>query len=95
MMLRCAESAGRYRLSLRIAHHPEPYRVQVIGHRDVLAADDGRVLEAAPVVGTTEPYEGELCAHELQWLNGVPGKDWRPEYEFTIERLDPPAAGPA
>ena len=89
-MHRCTESAGRFRLSLRIAHHPEPYRVQVVGHRDVWAEVNGaqQLIEAAPVVGTTEPYEGELCVHELQWLNGVPGKDWRPEYEFEIVPLN-------
>lgn len=103
-MLRCAESAGRFRVSLHIPYHPEPYRVQVLGHRDLLAHNqdgstivgpDGNpvVIEAAPVVGTTEPYEGELCVHELQWLNGLPGKDWRPEYEWTIETLGGPAKG--
>lgn len=89
-MIRCKESVGRFKVSLRVAHHPEPYRVQVVGHRDVQADVDGvvHIVEPAPVVGTTEPYTGELCVHELAWLNGVPGKDWRPEYEWTIERLD-------
>lgn len=95
-MHRCTESEGRFRVSLRVANEKGPYRVQVIGHRDVLAEVDGvtRVVEPAPVVGTTEPYEGELCTHELAWLNGVPGKDWRPEYEWDIQPLEGAAKAP-
>lgn len=97
-MLRCKEGAGRFRVSLRVNHQAAPYRVQIHGHHALFARNadgslmvgpDGTaiVVEEAPWAGVDEPYEGELCAHELQWLGGVPGKEWRPEYLWTIEKV--------
>jgi hypothetical protein len=73
-----------------VLHHPEPYHVQIGGHHDVLAVSDGNqfVVEAVPWVGNEQPFEGELCEHELQFLNGMPGKDYPPQYEFTVEELE-------
>lgn len=88
-MLRCESPAGHYRVTLMALHHPEPYHVQIGGHHDVVVVGDGRkVVEEAPWVGNEHPFEGELCEHELQFLNGVPGKTYRPEWQFTIESLD-------
>lgn len=98
-MIRCQERAGRFRVSIRINHQAPPYRVQILGHHDaVMRHPDGSpmldasgrpvVAEAAPWVGLGEPYEGELCVHEIQWLTGTPGQAWRPEYEWTITPLD-------
>ena len=89
-MHRCGLPVGNFRVSLMVIHHPEPYHVQIGGHHDVLASVDGQqlVIEEAPWVGNEQPYEGELCEHEIQFLNGLPGKDYRPEYQFTITPLD-------
>ena len=89
-MLRCDQSAGRYRISLVVLHHPEPYHVQIVGHHDVIAIIDGKstLLEEAAWVGTEKPFEGELCAHEVQWLTAsVPGRDYPMHYDFTVEKL--------
>ena len=98
-MFRCPSgSAGRYRVSLRIANNTEETRVQIGSHQPIFHRDsDGKaqfgddgaaiVLDQAPSVSTKDPYEGELCEHELQFLEGMPGKDYRPEYEFTVEPL--------
>ena len=89
-MHRCETSQGRYRVTLMVLHHDEPYHVQIGGHHDVLARVDGKqvVIEEAPWVGNEQPFEGELCEHEIQFLNGLPGKDYRPEYQFTVGKLN-------
>lgn len=98
-MLRCPQkSAGEFKVELRIAHHPEDYRVQIGGHAPVFQYEsnglvkknaDGTsvILDDSPVVSPTMPYEGELCPCEVDWLNGVPGLAYRPEYEFTVTKL--------
>ena len=98
-MLRCPNhdihapnyvAPGRYRVSLRIPHHKEPYKVQIGGHGPVYVEAGGvrQLAEEGPTVSTTEPFEGELCLCEVQWLTeGVPGRDYRPEYEFTVKKL--------
>ena len=88
-MHRCQLSMGKYRVEFFILHHKEPYHVQIGSHHDILANIDGKqiTLEEAPWVGNEKPFEGELCEHELQFLNGLPGRDYRPEYEFTITKL--------
>lgn len=88
-MQRCSESAGVYKLGLTVMHAEEDVHVQVLGHRDIFIEIDGerRLLEAAPVAKTEEVQELELCVHELQWLNGLPGREYRPEYQFTVEKV--------
>jgi hypothetical protein len=99
-LLRCpAGSAGRYRVSLRVAHQKDEYAVQIAGHQPIFQfAADGRavlnadgsavVLDSPPIVTTKTPYEGELCEHELWFVrDATPGKDYRPEYEFTVDAL--------
>jgi hypothetical protein len=80
---------GKFKVELMVLHHDEPYHVQIGSHHDVIAHVDGRarVMEHAPWVGNEHPYEGELCEHELQFLDGLPGKDYRPEYKFTVTPL--------
>lgn len=86
-MLRCEDSAGVYRVSLIVLHEKDPYRVQILGHHDIDFEKDGvKFFELAPWVGTTEPFEGELCTHEYQWLNGVPGKEYPRYWEFRVEK---------
>ena len=54
-----------------------------------MADIDGKrvCVEEAAWVGTEKPFEGELCIHERQWLNGVPGKDYPMYWDFTVEEL--------
>ena len=89
-MLRCELGKGRHRVNFMVLHHPEPYHVQIGSHHDVLASVEGKqvVVEEAPWVGNEHPFEGELCEHELQFLNGIPGKDYKTHYEFTVEKLN-------
>lgn len=89
-MLRCNESAGRFRVTFLALHEEDPYHQQIIGHRDVYLPNvDGsfKLIEAAPIAKTEEPFEGELCVHELAWMNGLPGKDYPRNFKFTIEKL--------
>ena len=99
-MLRCPQApAGRYSVKLHVANAKVPYRVQIGGHQPIFfyesnglvrLKEDGSstILDQAPTVGTEEPFEGELCPCEVAWLGGVPGFDYRRDYEFTVERLD-------
>lgn len=89
-MQRCTESVGRYRVEVEIMHHPEPYHVQIQGHRDIMADVDGKrvIMEVAPFVSTDAAFEGELCKHELQWLmEGIPGKTYPINWNFTVEKV--------
>ena len=99
--MRCPSGGvGRYRIALRVANHPEPYRVQIGGHSPVFQftsagtavfGEDGAavVLDGPPAVSNDEPFEGELCEHELWFVeHGIPGRDYRPEFEFSVEHLD-------
>ena len=99
-MLRCPGGpVGRFRVEFRISHHPEEYAVEIGSHHAVFQfGPDGKgvfgpdgaviVLDGAPVVTNKKPFEGELCEHELWWLQeGIPGRDYRPEYEFTVTAL--------
>lgn len=89
-MLRCDQSAGRYRVTLLVLHEKEPYHAQIVGHHDIMAEIDGKrvIVEQAAWVGTEKPFEGELCAHELAWLkDSVPGRDYPMRYQFTVDRL--------
>ena len=98
-MLRCpAGSAGKFKVSLHVANHKELYRAQIGSHQPVFmyganglvvqqANGNATVLDEAPAVDNFTPYEGELCEHELAFLNGMPGKDYKMNYEFTVEEI--------
>ena len=89
-MHRCEQSAGKFRVALVALHHPEPYHAQITGHRDIMAEIDGKrvCVEEAPWVGTEKPFEGELCIHEVQWLQeSVPGKAYPMYWDFQMEKL--------
>ena len=95
-MDRCELSQGRYKVSLYVQHQPKdrPYHAQIGSHHDIIADVNGvaKVMEKAPWVGTDQPFEGELCEHELQFLGGLPGKTYPAVWEFTVEALDPKPA---
>ena len=89
-MLRCDKSSGQYKVEFISLHAKEKERVQILGHHDLfLIHDNGdRVLvEAAPYVDSDELFKGELCEHEVQWLAGTPGKDFRLDYKFIVTKL--------
>ena len=90
-MIRCDMSAGRFRVTFTVMHATEPYHVQIVGHHDIFMLNpaDGRprLVEAAPVAMTEQPWEGELCEHELEWMNGLPGKAYPAFYHFKVDPL--------
>ena len=88
-MLRC-EPVGKYKVELSIPHEKvSDYRVAIAGHGTVYASvgEERVVAEKAPEVSTTEPYVGELCLHEVQWLNGEAGHAYPAKYVFTVTEL--------
>lgn len=91
-MNRCELSQGHYKVTFRVLHQPEdsPYHAQIGSHHDILSVVNGvsKVMEEAPWVGTEQPFEGELCEHELQFLNGLPGKTYPGVWEFTVTPLN-------
>ena len=90
-MIRCDKPAGRFRVTLTVMHATEAHHQQIMGHHDVLMPNpsDGsmRLVEAAPVAMTEKPFEGELCQHEVQWVQGLPGKEYPAYYHFKVEPL--------
>lgn len=83
--------AGRYKVTLFTLNHDEEFRHQINAHGPVwVGADtaDARVVDEGPAVSNKTPWEGELCVHELAWLeNGVAGTDWPKNYLFSWEKL--------
>ena len=98
-LLRCpAGSAGRFRVTFHMANNSELYRIQIGGHNPVFlygpnglgvlkANGESTILEAPPVVDNETPFEGVLCEHEVAFLHGIPGKDFRESYEFTVVEI--------
>lgn len=90
-LLRCPSDAPtvKCRVELMVLHANEVIHQQIGGHHDVYAdgARGREMVEQAPWVGTEKPFEGELCEHELQFLNGVPGKDYKKHFLFTVTKL--------
>ena len=95
-MLRCDRSVGRYEVILE--HLNKPYggskveeMVADIGdHQEVYAIIDGQkvLVEDAPRVSQYNPYIGELCEHEVDWLSYVPGTTYSRYRRYTVRRLD-------
>lgn len=90
-MLRCNDSAGRFRVTFTALHVEHPYHLLIPGHPDLFVPNpaDGvpRLLEAQLMLTTAHPFEGELCIHELGWFDGVPGRAYPANYDFKIEKL--------
>lgn len=85
-------SAGRFRVTLLTINEPEEFRQQLIGHPPVwvdAGLPTARVIDESPAVSNKEPWEGELCTHELNWLNtAVPGTTHPKNWAFKVEKLD-------
>lgn len=86
-MKRCKEPAGTYTVSLYAMHHSEEFKHQIGMHAPVWIFPDtpqAEVIEEPPAVSNKVGFEGELCVHEVAWLeNGIPGTDYPKSYEFT------------
>jgi len=88
---RCKESAGKYRvkfteLGWRDEHMVEggPMRVQLMQHEFDPSPE---VRDGSPILDTREDFEGELCRHEVAWLNGFPGKNFNFKWRFDLEKM--------
>ena len=46
------------------------------------------VLEAGPRVSETEPYTGELCIHELDWVRQIPGRTYNRNRHYAARQLE-------
>lgn len=101
-MKRCSQSAGFYRVTFRVANAKVERQLQIVGHDHIFALDEGRlrrdvndapiIIELAPILSNQTPFEGELCAHELEALQRHPENKIYPlHYEFTITPLKKPA----
>lgn len=84
-------SAGVYKINLLSLNHDEEFRHQIQAHPSVWAdagTADARVVDQGPAVSNKTGYEGELCVHELAWLEGgIPGTTYPKHYQFTWEKV--------
>lgn len=96
-MLRCT-SAGRYRVRFKYLDTPygeeraEEYLADIGSHQPVYGELEGRrvVVEDIPRASQQRPYEGELCACELDWLRHMPGREYSFHRRYEVEKLTEP-----
>lgn len=46
------------------------------------------VLEIAPRVLEATPYVGELCVHELAWVQTIPGRVFNRNRRYAVRRIE-------
>lgn len=84
-------SAGVYKIGLYTMHHPEEFKHQIQTHAPVwvdAGAATARVVDDGPAISNKTPFEGEICVHELEWLEkSIPGTTYPKNYEFTWEKV--------
>ena len=91
-MQRCT-SAGVFRVIMLHQNQDEERRQYLGAHADLYEErlENGKVeralVEASPIFSSAEPFEGELCEHELMALR-TPTKFVSPELIFRIEKID-------
>lgn len=99
MMHRCDQSAGIYHITLNAMHTPDEFRQTIPGHQPVWINPDtpqAKVIEESPAVSSKTGWEGEMCVHELQWLeDGIPGTTYPKNWEFTWEKVKAATAATA
>lgn len=88
-MRRCDEPAGRYRVEFQYVDNngrvqDYPVNVPIGEHEDF---EDAAPFEAAPRLSQSEPFEGELCIHEVVWLAMPPGQAFNRHWQFTVTKL--------
>lgn len=89
-MHRCDLSAGTFRVELQVLRAKEEVRARIMSHTALTAfKPDGSmfIVEDPPSVSTLHPYEGELCEHELAWLEADPPA-YQKHYIFTVTPLE-------
>lgn len=87
-MTRC-ESAGKFRVEFSEMGLVDGVRASV-GHMKYVMhqhAFDAETRDGSPILDTDDPYEGDLCAHELDFLHGFPGKHYNYKWEFVVTPL--------
>ena len=85
---RC-QSAGEYRVQFEELGWVDG-GVKAVGHMKLELFQHAWNLEdrdGSPIISTEEPFEGELCAHELAFLRGFPGKHFTYKWRFTVTPL--------
>lgn len=71
-----------------IGEHGDTYQMQPNNTPVRDAAGQPVVAEAGPRVTEAQPYVGELCAHELDWVRQVPGRVFARQRRYTVRRLE-------
>lgn len=67
--------------------HPTPSRRGAVV-RDPEPEGPPVVLEAGPRATEAQPYVGELCIHELDWVRQIPGRVYNRNRRYTVRRVD-------
>lgn len=91
-MDRCTDSVGVFRIGFQWLTMPEgqPERAMVMSHYSAERSN----LE----VDSASPVEAEICVHEKEWLEAIPGLQFNPYWRFNLERIGdapPPPPDPA
>mgnify|MGYP001617588943 FL=1 len=92
MIARCDYKVARYRVIFRcMTRDPETFEVidggpsmKLMMHQHSF---DVETRDGSPILSTMEPFEGELCGHEVEWLRGYPGKTFNFQWRFDVELL--------
>lgn len=69
-------------LSVEYVPDPSERRQALAVHAPIVDKDTDAVLEAQPVFSTAEPWEGDLCPHEVEALQNE--ALWSRELSFTV-----------
>lgn len=88
-MNRC-ESAGKFHVEFQEWGWVDG-RMQNAGHMQLELpqhAWSAETRDGSPIISTEEPYEGELCEHELVFLGGFPGKHFNYKWRFAVTPLN-------
>jgi hypothetical protein len=95
-MHRCDQSVGAYRVRMTTVRYDDDEGAMVDGENvgfklEIPAhAFDMETRDGSPVLVQNEPWEGELCVHELRWLRGMPGVHFNHGWRFEVTPLDEP-----
>ena len=93
-MLRCEALPGQYEVAFKYlesdgTEREAEYYATLAPHEDIMAIINGayQVAEPRPRASRYHPYVGELCAHELDWLKSLPGKQFSAHWRFTATEV--------
>ncbi len=86
---RC-ESVGKFRVVFIELGKDDEGNLIPFGHMKLTMPQhgfDAEVRDGSPILDTEDPFEGELCDHELRWLKGYPGYEYNYHWRFEITPL--------